>query len=233
MMVGVSESTRILVVDDERYITDLVAMALKHEGFTVEPAATARAARDAITKFRPALVVLDVGLPDDDGFSLVKRLRAEGQSVPVIFLTARDATEEKVQGLTVGGDDYVTKPFSLDELVARIRVVLRRQNGAAVQTSRLVVEDLELDEETYEVWRAGQPVELSRTEFRLLRYLMVNARRVLTRSQILDHVWEYDFGGDASVLETYIYYLRRKVDKVEPSLIHTIRGVGYVLRPPK
>jgi len=174
-----------------------------------------------------------VGLPDDDGFNLVKRLRAEGQSVPVIFLTARDATEEKVQGLTVGGDDYVTKPFSLEELVARIRVVLRRQNGSKPQTSRLVVEDLELDEETYEVWRAGQSVELSRTEFRLLRYLMVNARRVLTRSQILDHVWEYDFGGDASVLETYIYYLRRKVDKVEPSLIHTIRGVGYVLRPPK
>ena len=233
MIGSVSEPTRILVVDDERYITDLVAMALKHEGFTVEPAATARAARDAIAKFRPALVVLDVGLPDDDGFSLVKRLRAEGQAVPVIFLTARDATEEKVQGLTVGGDDYVTKPFSLEELVARIRVVLRRQNGTAPQTSRLVVEDLELDEETYEVWRAGESVELSRTEFRLLRYLMVNARRVLTRSQILDHVWEYDFGGDASVLETYIYYLRRKVDKVEPSLIHTIRGVGYVLRPPK
>jgi two-component system, OmpR family, response regulator len=233
MMGDVSEPTRILVVDDERYITDLVAMALKHEGFAVEPASTARAARDAITKFRPELVVLDVGLPDDDGFSLVKRLRAEGQTVPVIFLTARDATEEKVQGLTVGGDDYVTKPFSLEELVARIRVVLRRQNGSKPQTSRLVVEDLELDEETYEVWRAGQSVELSRTEFRLLRYLMVNARRVLTRSQILDHVWEYDFGGDASVLETYIYYLRRKVDKVEPSLIHTIRGVGYVLRPPK
>jgi two-component system OmpR family response regulator len=233
MIGSVSEPTRILVVDDERYITDLVAMALKHEGFTVEPAATARAARDAIAKFRPALVVLDVGLPDDDGFSLVKRLRAEGQAVPVIFLTARDATEEKVQGLTVGGDDYVTKPFSLEELVARIRVVLRRQNGTAPQTSRLVVEDLELDEETYEVWRAGESVELSRTEFRLLRYLMVNARRVLTRSQILDHVWEYDFGGDASVLETYIYYLRRKVDKVEPSLIHTVRGVGYVLRPPK
>ncbi len=228
-----SEPPRILVVDAERYITDLVAMALKHEGFTVEPASTARAARDAIAKFRPELVVLDVGLPDDDGFSLVKRLRAEGQTVPVIFLTARDATEEKVQGLTVGGDDYVTKPFSLEELVARIRVVLRRQNGSKPQTSRLVVEDLELDEETYEVWRAGQSVELSRTEFRLLRYLMVNARRVLTRSQILDHVWEYDFGGDASVLETYIYYLRRKVDKVEPSLIHTIRGVGYVLRPPK
>ena len=233
MMGDVSEPTRILVVDDERYITDLVAMALKHEGFAVEPASTARAARDAISKFRPALVVLDVGLPDDDGFNLVKRLRAEGQSVPVIFLTARDATEEKVQGLTVGGDDYVTKPFSLEELVARIRVVLRRQNGAARETSRLVVEDLELDEETYEVWRAGQSVDLSRTEFRLLRYLMVNARRVLTRSQILDHVWEYDFGGDASVLETYIYYLRRKVDKVEPSLIHTVRGVGYVLRPPK
>src|ERR1700694_5812231 len=233
MMGDVSEPTRILVVDDERYTTDLVAMALKHEGFAVEPASTARPAATAIAKFRPDLVVLDVGLPDGDGFSLVKRLRAEGQTVPVIFLTARDATQEKVQGLTVGGDDYVAKPFSLEELVARIRVVLRRQNGSKPQTSRLVVEDLELDEETYEVWRAGQSVELRRTEFRLLRSLMVNARRVLTRSQILDHVWEYDFGGDASVLETYIYYLRRKVDKVEPSLIHTIRGVGYVLRPPK
>ena len=228
-----TEPTRVLVVDDERYITDLVAMALKYEGFAVEPAATAKEARDAITKFRPEMVILDVGLPDDDGFSLVKRLRAEGQTVPVIFLTARDATEEKVHGLTVGGDDYVTKPFSLEELIARIRVVLRRQNGAKPQTTRLQVEDLEMDEETYEVWRAGQPVDLSRTEFRLLRYLMVNARRVLTRSQILDHVWEYDFGGDASVLETYISYLRRKVDNVEPSLIHTVRGVGYVLRPPR
>src|SRR3982074_868172 len=180
MMGDVSEPTRILVVDDERYITDLVAMALKHEGFTVEPAATARAARDAIAKFGAALCVLDVGLPDDDGFSLVKRLRAEGQSVPVIFLTARDATEEKVQGLTVGGDDYVTKPFSLEELGAATRVLLRRQNGTAPTPSRLVVEDLELDEETYEVWRAGDSVELSRTEFRLLRYLMGNARRVRT-----------------------------------------------------
>jgi two-component system OmpR family response regulator len=158
----------------------------------------------------------------------------DGTKVPVIFLTARDATEEKVRGLTIGGDDYVTKPFSLEELVARIRVVLRRQDGnGAKKSPRLVVADLELDEETYEVWRAGKPVELTRTEFRLLRYLLLNAKRVLTRSQILDNVWDYDFGGDASVLETYISYLRRKVDAVEPALIHTVRGVGYVLRPPR
>lgn len=225
---------RILVVDDEPAITDLVALALKYEGFAVSTAATARAARDAILDGRPALVVLDIGLPDEDGFSLVQRLRGDGLSVPVIFLTARDATEEKVRGLTVGGDDYVTKPFSIEELVARIRVVLRRHSGGDAQAqNRHVVADLELDEETHEVFRAGEPVELTNTEFRLLRYLMTNARRVLTRAQILDHVWSYDFGGDASVLETYISYLRRKVDRVDPPLIHTVRGVGYVLRPPR
>jgi two-component system OmpR family response regulator len=230
----VSEKTRILVVDDERNITDLVAMALKYEGFEVKTAATAREARHAVTDFRPALIVLDVGLPDDDGFTLVQRLQTDGSKVPVIFLTARDSTEEKVKGLTVGGDDYVTKPFSIEELVARIRVVLRRHgNGQGETATRLVVADLELDDETHEVWRAGEPVQLTRTEFRLLRYLMMNARRVLSRAQILDHVWDYDFGGDASVLETYISYLRRKVDHVEPPLIHTVRGVGYVLRIPR
>jgi two-component system OmpR family response regulator len=229
-----TEPVRILVVDDERAITDLVAMALKYEGFTVSTAATARDARTAVMDFRPALVVLDVGLPDEDGFSLVQRLITDGVKVPVIFLTARDSTEEKVRGLTVGGDDYVTKPFSIEELVARVRVVLRRHmgepNGAG---SRLQLADLELDEDTHEVFRAGNLVELTHTEFRLLRYLLMNAGRVLSRTQILDHVWNYDFGGDASVLETYISYLRRKVDQVQPPLIHTVRGVGYVCRVPR
>ena len=234
MMRSMDDLTRILVVDDERSITDLVSMALRYEGFAVQTAASARDARVAVMEFRPALVVLDVGLPDEDGFTLVQRLVSDGLKVPVIFLTARDATEEKVRGLTVGGDDYVTKPFSIEELVARIRVVLRRhQPAAAEQSRRMLLADLELDEDTHEVIRAGQVVELTRTEFRLLRYLLMNAGRVLSRAQILDHVWDYDFGGDASVLETYISYLRRKVDTVDPSLIHTVRGVGYVLRVPR
>jgi two-component system OmpR family response regulator len=228
------DATRILVVDDERAITDLVAMALKYEGFEVATAASAREARTAVMDFRPALVVLDVGLPDEDGFALVQRLIVDGIKVPVIFLTARDSTEEKVRGLTIGGDDYVTKPFSIEELVARVRVVLRRHAGAGDrQGTRLQLADLELDEDTHEVFRAGHVVELTNTEFRLLRYLLMNAGRVLSRSQILDHVWKYDFGGDASVLETYISYLRRKVDQAEPSLIHTVRGVGYVCRVPR
>ena len=234
MMRAMEDLTRILVVDDERPITDLVSMALRYEGFAVQTAATARDARTSVMEFRPALVVLDVGLPDEDGFAFVQRLVADGLKVPVIFLTARDATEDKVRGLTVGGDDYVTKPFSIEELVARIRVVLRRhQPAAAEETRRLMLSDLELDEDTHEVVRAGQAVELTRTEFRLLRYLLMNAGRVLSRAQILDHVWDYDFGGDASVLETYISYLRRKIDWADPPLVHTVRGVGYVLRVPR
>ncbi|HEV3234472.1 MAG TPA: response regulator transcription factor [Candidatus Dormibacteraeota bacterium] len=234
MAEAVADETRILVVDDEKYISDLVSMALKVAGFTVQSAGSAREARNTINEFRPALVVLDVGLPDQDGFELVQRLRNDGQKVPVIFLTARDATEEKIHGLTVGGDDYVTKPFSLEELVARIRVVLRRHDGDRPDgRSVLKLADLELDEEAYEVRRGGGRIDLTRTEFRLLRYLLINSGRVLSRAQILDHVWEYDFGGDASVLETYISYLRHKVDKVEPPLIHTVRGVGYVLRLPR
>ena len=228
-----STETRVLVVDDERAITDLVGMALKYEGFEVRTAATAKDARHAVMDFRPALIVLDVGLPDDDGFAVVQRLIADGLKVPVIFLTARDATEDKVHGLTVGGDDYVTKPFSIEELVARIRVVLRRNQNGAAPSALLSLADLELNEETHEVFRAGSAVELTRTEFRLLRYLLINAGRVLSRTQILDHVWSYDFGGDASVLETYISYLRRKIDTVDPQLIHTVRGVGYVLRVPR
>lgn len=227
------ESTRVLVVDDERPITDLVAMALKYEGFAVQTAVNAREARRAVMDFRPELIVLDVGLPDQDGFAFVQKLVVDGLKVPVIFLTARDATEDKVHGLTVGGDDYVTKPFSIEELVARIRAVLRRHDSTSTNAAQLRLADLELNEETHEVFRAGKPVELTRTEFSLLRYLLMNAGRVLTRTQILDHVWNYDFGGDASVLETYISYLRRKLDHVDPQLIHTVRGVGYVLRVPR
>jgi two-component system OmpR family response regulator len=224
---------RILVVDDEPNIVDVVSMALRFQGFEVDTAATGRDALAAVERFRPQVMVLDVMLPDMEGFEVADRLGAQRGHVPIIFLTARDATEDKLRGLSIGGDDYVTKPFSLEELVARIRVILRRTGGSDGDDSRLVFEDLELDEDTREVSRAGEPVDLTATEYRLLHYLMLNPRRVLTRSQILDHVWEYDFGGDARVLETYISYLRKKLDVHGPSLIHTARGVGYALRPPR
>ena len=224
--------TRVLVVDDEPSITDLVALALRYEGFTVEKAGTGRAALASVGRFKPDLIVLDVMLPDLSGLDVLRRLSSEGRRVPVIFLTARDATEDKVHGLTVGGDDYVTKPFSIEELVARVRAVLRRNgNGdGAERGSRLAFADLELDDDAHEVRRSGQLIDLTPTEYRLLRYLLANAGRVLTRNQILDHVWDYDFGGDARVLETYVSYLRRKVDCFEPPLIQTVRGVGYVIR---
>jgi len=224
--------TRILVVDDEPHITDLVAMALRYEGFEVETAATGAAALRAVEEFRPALVVLDVMLPDLDGFQVAERLVAARARVPILFLTARDAVEDKVRGLTLGGDDYVTKPFSLEELVARIRALLRR-TGTGEGGGPLVFVDLELDEDTHEVRRGGVPIELTATEFRLLRYLMVNAPRVLSKAQILDHVWNYDFGGDANIVETYVSYLRRKVDTLGPPLIQTVRGVGYRLAAPR
>ena len=228
------DGARVLVVDDEPNITELVAMALRYEGFTVKTAATGRGALTAVSQFTPALVILDVMLPDIDGLEVLKRLNAAGHKVPIIFLTAKDATEDKVHGLTIGGDDYVTKPFSVEELMARVRVVLRRHgNPDEPEDGRLTLADLEMDDEGHEVRRKGQVVELTNTEYRLLRYLLVNAGRVLTRSQILDHVWHYDFGGDASVLETYISYLRRKVDRFEPALLQTVRGVGYVLRAPR
>ncbi len=223
--------TRVLVVDDEPNITDLVGTALRYEGFDVEVAATGRGAINKGQTFRPELMVLDVMLPDLDGFEIVRRLRNERVPVSVVFLTARDATEDKVNGLTLGGDDYVTKPFSIEELVARVRAVLRRTRGDEVGGSpRLSFADLEMDEDTREVWRGTTRIELTATEFKLLRYLLVNARRVLSKSQILDHVWEYDFDGDANVVETYISYLRKKIDRFEPRLIHTVRGVGYTLR---
>ena len=224
---------RVLVVDDEPNITELLAMALRYEGFTVKTAATGRAAVTAVTQFSPALVILDVMLPDIDGLEVLRRLNNTGRRVPIIFLTARDATEDKVHGLTIGGDDYVTKPFSVEELMARVRVVLRRHGGNDQENGKLSLADLELDDEAHEVRRSGQVIALTTTEYRLLRYLLINAGRVLTRSQILDHVWHYDFGGDASVLETYISYLRRKVDRFEPPLVQTVRGVGYVLRAPR
>jgi two-component system OmpR family response regulator len=223
---------RILVVDDEPRITDLVAMALRYEGFEVDTAGTGRAGLKKVEEFRPALIVLDVMLPDMDGFAVTERLAADRVKVPILFLTARDAVEDKVRGLTLGGDDYVTKPFSIEELVARIRALLRRTDGIG-ESGPLVFVDLELDDQTHEVRRAGTPVELTATEFRLLRYLMQNAPRVLSKAQILDHVWNYDFGGDANIVETYVSYLRRKIDGMGRPLIQTVRGVGYRLAAPR
>jgi two-component system OmpR family response regulator len=227
------EQLRVLVVDDEPNIVDVISMALRFEGFTVESAATGADAIAAVAARRPQLIVLDVMLPDFDGFEVARRLSSAHADVPIIFLTARDSTEDVVRGLTLGGDDYVTKPFSLEELVARIRTILRRSGLSDNTSSKLVFGDLELDEDTHEVARGERPIDLTATEFRLLRYLMLNPRRVLTRSQLLDHVWNYDFGGDARVLETYISYLRKKIDRNAPALIHTVRGVGYALRLPR
>ena len=226
-------ATRILVVDDEPNITDLVATALRYEGFEVAVAAAGREALQSVPTFRPQLLVLDVMLPDLDGFEVMRRLNADGMKVPVLFLTARDATEDKVRGLTMGGDDYVTKPFSLEELIARVQAILRRSGAAGAAGAKLSFADLEMDEDTREVWRGPDPIELTVTEYKLLRYLLLNARRVLSKAQILDHVWSYDFDGDAGVVETYISYLRKKIDADKPPLIHTIRGVGYTLRQPK
>ena len=224
---------RILVVDDEPNIVDVVSMALRFQGFEIESAGTGADALAAVASFKPHLIVLDVMLPDMEGFDVAQRLGAQRARVPIIFLTARDATDDKIRGLTLGGDDYVTKPFSLEELVARIRSILRRAGLAEPESSRLTFEDVELDEETHEVTRAGEPVDLTATEYRLLRYLLLNPRRVLTRAQLLEHVWDYDFGGDARVLETYVSYLRKKLDIHGPPLIQTVRGVGYALRAPR
>ena len=225
---------RLLVVDDEPNIVELLAASLRFSGFEVATAASGLEAIETARTFRPDLLVLDVMMPDLDGFGVVRRLRAEGLRTPVVFLTARDATEDKVMGLTLGGDDYVTKPFSLEEVVARIRAVLRR-GGAAAQPagSRRVFADVELDEDSHEVWKGTTAVPLSPTEFNLLRYFMQNPGRVLSKAQILDHVWHYDFGGEANVVESYVSYLRKKVDTSDPRLLHTLRGVGYVLRAPK
>jgi two-component system, OmpR family, response regulator len=232
-MSDLTDAHRVLVVDDEPNIVDVVTMALRFQGFAVESAGTGADALSAVADFRPHLMVLDVMLPDMAGFDVAQRLGAQRARVPIIFLTARDDTADKIRGLSIGGDDYVTKPFSLEELIARIRTILRRTGLAEPDSGRLVFEDLELDEETREVTRAGDLVDLTATEYRLLRYLMLNPRRVLTRAQLLEHVWKYDFGGDARVLETYVSYLRKKLDVHGPSLIHTVRGVGYALRAPR
>jgi two-component system OmpR family response regulator len=231
-----SRQPHALVVDDEEHITELVAMGLGYNGFEVERVASGRAALAAIEARRPDIVILDVMLPDLDGFEVARRLRESSGAaakIPIIFLTARDATKDKVEGLRLGSDDYVTKPFSIEELIERVKAVLRRSSGAGPGERKLSYADLDLDEDTRDVWRAGRLIELTPTEYKLLHYLLANARRVLTRDQILGHVWDYTFSGNASVLETYISYLRHKVDAVGPPMIHTVRGVGYSLRLPR
>jgi two-component system OmpR family response regulator len=220
---------RLLLVDDEDNLRSMLDAALRHLGFDVHPVASGREALEAVPKVRPDLIVLDVMLPDLDGFEVCRRLRSDGTKTPVLFLTAKDATEDKVRGLTLGGDDYLVKPFSLEELVARINAVLRR-SGLMQADTTLSCLDLVMDDDAHRVNRNGTTVALSPTEYNLLRYLLVNQGRVVSKAQILDHVWQYDFGGDGGVVETYIGYLRRKVDNVEPKLIQTIRGVGYSLR---
>jgi two-component system, OmpR family, response regulator len=224
---------QVLVVDDEPSIVDAVSTAFRYEGFEVREASTGRAALAAAQEAAPDLMILDVMLPDLDGLEVTRRLRQDGIRVPVLFLTARDSLEDKVAGLTVGGDDYVTKPFSLAEIVARARAILRRTQGELDEDDRLRFADLVMDEDTHEVWRNGTPVRLTATEFNLLRFFLLNPRRVLSKSQIIDHVWHYDFGGDPNVVETYVSYLRKKIDKLGPPLIHTIRLVGYALREPE
>jgi two-component system, OmpR family, response regulator len=236
-MTAMSEAepeARLLVVEDEPNILELLSASLRLAGFEVATATSGLEALQAVQRHRPDLVVLDVMLPDLDGFEVARRLRSGDTRTPVLFLTAKDATEDKIRGLSIGGDDYVTKPFSLEEVIARIRAVLRRTSatGPPPPPTRLRAADLELDTESHQVWRAGRRVQLSPTEFKLLRYLMTNAGRVLSKAQILDHVWNYDFRGDSGIVESYVSYLRRKVDMVEPRLIHTIRSVGYVLRLP-
>ena len=227
---------RILVVDDESSISDLISTSLRFVGFDVRTAANGAQALQIAEEFKPHAMVLDVMLPDLDGFEVCKQIRNEGVETGVLFLTAKDGMEDKVKGLTLGGDDYMTKPFSLEELVARLRALLRRTGVTQIDKDdeKIRFADLELDEATHEVRRAGQLLDLSPTEFLLIRYLLINADRVVSKSQILDHVWQYDFRGDAGIVETYISYLRKKIDIFEPPLIHTIRGVGYRLRmPPK
>ena len=232
---AVKPEARLLVVDDEPNIVELLSASLRYAGFEVD---TARSGPEAVRVARlvnPDLLVLDVMMPGMDGFDVVRRLRSDGVRVPVLFLTARDSTEDKISGLTLGGDDYVTKPFSLEEVIARIRAILRRfeVERANEASPRLAFADIEMDEETHEVWKAGELVSLSPTEFKLLRYFMQNNGRVLSKAQILDHVWNYDFGGDANVVESYVSYLRRKIDTTTPKLLHTLRGVGYTLRLPR
>jgi two-component system, OmpR family, response regulator len=222
----------LLIVDDEENLRSMLAAALRHHGFGVSSVANGRAALTNITDEQPDLVVLDVMLPDLDGFEVCRRMRADGDRTPVLFLTARDATEDKVRGLTLGGDDYLQKPFSLEELVARVAAVLRRTGRARDDRTILTCGDLSMDDDAHRVVRGGVEVALSPTEYNLLRFLLLNQGRVVSKTQILDHVWQYDFGGDGGIVETYIGYLRRKLDNGGPRLVTTIRGVGYTLREP-
>ncbi|GAB3134393.1 response regulator transcription factor [Marisediminicola antarctica] len=224
---------RAVVVDDEASLTDLLTMALRYEGWDVRSASGGAAAIGLIREFGPDVVVLDVMMPDVDGLSVLRRLRADGRDMPILFLTAKDSLDDRIQGLTAGGDDYVTKPFSLEELVARLRGLIRRSTALAAELSDPVlrVGDLTLDEESYEVQRSGEAIELTATEFELLRFLMRNPRRVMSKAQILDRVWSYDFGGRSSIVELYISYLRKKVDGERKPMIHTVRGVGYLIKP--
>ncbi len=225
------DSRRVLVIDDEPSIVDAVSTALRYEGFDVIEARNGRIGLALAQTEQPDLIVLDVMLPDLDGFEIIRRLRADGLQTPVLFVTAKDALEDKVEGFSAGADDYVTKPFSLAEIVLRVRAILQRTIGAdASADTRLSYADVTLDPETHEVWRAGTPIELTATEFKLLRYFLLNPRRVLSKPQILDHVWHYDFDGDSNILETYISYLRKKLNQLGPPLIHTMRLVGYVFR---
>lgn len=230
-MAAADRNPRVLVVDDEENLSFLISSALRLAGFETRTAPNGESALAEVERFAPDVIVLDVALPDIDGFEVLTRLRNRGNNTPILFVTARHDTSDRVRGLTIGGDDYVTKPFALEELVARVQVALRR-SGAGGTRSRLTVADLELDLDARRVWRAGSEAMLSPTEFNLLRYLMSNAGRVLTRGQILDTVWQYDFNGDSTIIESFISNLRKKVDAVEPRLIHTVRGVGYILRSP-
>lgn len=222
---------KVLVVDDEENISFLVASALKLDGCEVRVAATGRDAVDATEKFAPDAIVLDVMLPDFDGFEVLRRIRNSGSEAPVLFLTARDDTDDKVRGLMAGGDDYIVKPFVLEELIARVQVQLRRR-GSSPLSSRLQVHDLVIDDDAHRVWRGDNEVFLSATEYRLLFCLASNAGRAVSRAQILDHVWHYDFDGESSIIESFMSNLRKKVDNVEPKLIHTVRGIGYSIREP-
>ncbi len=224
---------RAVVVDDEDSLTDLLSMALRYEGWDVKIASDGQKALALAREFRPDVIVLDIMLPDIDGMQVLTRLRADGVQTPVLFLTAKDALDDRIAGLTIGGDDYVTKPFSLEELVARLRGLIRRSalTSLDTDTSFLAIGDLTLDEDSYEVHRGDVLIELTATEFELLRFLMRNPRRVLSKSQILDRVWKYDFGGKSSIVELYISYLRRKIDTLGPRMIHTVHGVGYMLKP--
>ncbi|MGW6334279.1 response regulator transcription factor [Nocardia rhamnosiphila] len=233
-MHGNTSDPRVLVIDDEAMITELLATSLRFQGFEVATATSGAAGLAVARGFRPDVLILDVMMPGMDGFAVLRRLREDDIAVPVLFLTAKDNIDAKLTGLRLGADDYVTKPFSLEEVIARLRVILRRTGQLSGESSRrLEVADIELDEDSHEVWKAGEPVALSPTEFTLLRYFMLNAGKVLSKPMILAHVWKYDFGGESGVVESYVSYLRRKVDTGESKLIHTMRGVGYVLRAPK